>query len=168
MIGAAPSLPWFLAAMVVVILALCAMWWLGMHYERRNYDFTTDPELRLAMWQDGYNQAMRDMQRETQILDEADRYIGELRADDFTDGVPGTDVLVYRQRPGELDITSRDPNDSLAERLTSTGELAMLSGHLQAATFLDMLEGWPDRVLAEIWGANAALAAVPNGAHHHE
>ncbi len=77
-------------------------------------------------------------------------------------------MLVYRQRPGELDITSRDPNDSLAERLTSTGELAMLSGHLQAATFLDMLEGWPDRVLAEIWGANAALAAVPNGAHHHE
>jgi hypothetical protein len=42
----------------------------------------------------------------------------------------------------------------------------MLSGHLQAATFLDMLEGWPDRVLAEIWGPDTALATIPNGAHH--
>jgi len=161
----APSLWWFLGFTAFIIAALCLMWWLGMHYERRSWTaedgslvIDGDPQVNVAMWQDGYDAACRDLDRETQILDEADQYIGQLHADDFTTGT------VFG--PGELDITSRDPNDSLAERLTSTGELAMLSGHLQAATFLDMLEGWPDRVLAEIWGPDTALATIPNGAHH--
>jgi hypothetical protein len=153
---------WFLTFMAVVIMGMLAMWFLGMQYERRaTYeeigDLDTEPEIRRGLWEDGYDAALRDMAYQDRMPDEADRFIGELR---------GT-------RPGETSMSidgsgsGQDQNDSLAERLTTTGELSLLSARLQSETFLDSLDGWPERVLASIWGEDPIpLIAVPDGAHH--
>jgi hypothetical protein len=142
--GVLISWAWFFGFLGFVIFAMIAMFWLGLQYERRSeYAAEQDPGLRTEIWKDGYAAAVLDAQRDARYL-----------ADTVAEYGPAAD--------------ERDPDDSLAERVVTTGEMSLLSAQLESKLMIDSLDGWADRVLADIWGPDLALAAVPNGAHHHE
>jgi hypothetical protein len=129
--GLLMSWPWVWTVLSVITAGYAAFWWLTFWHGRR---------ARAIGWEDGYDAAI------------AAAGVGELAGPEFA----GTITMLGHPDdtfPGYLP-TGRHAAVQMeaAERMTTTGDLAMTTARLNAALFLAELEDWDVRTMAKLEG----------------